>query len=110
MIAGIPQGLLRISAGMTYSGIGHATNYYLASNLTWKHCNSTSSVQDITDALQLPDTSSEEPDGLGLKVCWFSFNNERSFSSFNTAAHEETYDKFSKHNLIKNIKIVWKYD
>lgn len=77
--AGIPAGLLRVSAGITNDGQGHATNHYFASDLEWHHINSTTPYGKEFDATKLP-YHDDRSDSIGIRSVWFSFNDKYAWS------------------------------
>jgi predicted transglutaminase-like cysteine proteinase len=106
-IAGVPAGLLRITAGDARNGEGHATNHYLASDGKWHHPNSTTSynLPEHPDATSFP-LIDEPSDKLGIASVWFSFNEERAWHVFTTSAGEDTFkDAYNQQRLLKHIKI-----
>lgn len=90
-IAGIPAEFLRCAAGVTYGNEGHATFYYLASDGKFRHCNSTSVLDHIDDALGLPGTDSPNPNNMNLKHVWFSWNEDMCWSQFITAGQQQSF-------------------
>jgi len=80
-IAGIPYELLRITAGMTFGGEGHATNFMLASDLKFHHRNSTTNyaVDKVLTTLPLTGDGGEP---LNIQYPWFSATQTKTFSQF----------------------------
>ena len=101
-VAGIPQEMLRMAAGITFSGEGHATNYYFASDLTWRHINSTSNYSATQDVKKLAKTG--ELEALNLKSVWFSFTEGKTWSQLSTEA-KESLGKKEAMRLMRNFSI-----
>jgi hypothetical protein len=98
--AGVPAQMLRISAGITRgSGEGHATNHYYASDLTWRHINSTTSYSN-SDMLNMPKNT-DTNDSMGLGTVWFSFNEEHSWASQNGTVDTGTRTTASGARIVK---------
>jgi hypothetical protein len=87
-IAGIPWEMLRITAGLTFSGEGHCTNFYYASDLKWHHRNSTTNYAADKTATSLPLTG-DDSENLNIKTPWFSSTETKTFSWFGTDAARE---------------------
>jgi len=84
-IAGIPDELLRIGAGMTNTNEGHCSNFYLASDLQMHHRNSTTNYAADVNILDLP-LSGDPNEPLNFKNFWFSANAQYTWNWFATAA------------------------
>lgn len=94
-MAGVPAELIRIGAGLTQTGQGHCTLYYLSSSLEWLHLNSTTtfSKEDNTIEKQtLKDAT------LSLKDFWFSFNELGAWSKIES---NEAMTKLNDNNKFK---------
>lgn len=102
-IAGIPKEMLRMVAGLTFSGEGHATNFYFASDLKWHHVNSTSDFGNASNVLNLPLTS-DSRDLLNIKEVWFAFTESDSWHQLSTSA-VESFNK-AKNDRLKNFVFV----
>lgn len=108
--AGIPQAMLRIAAGETYGGEGHATNYYFASDLKWHHVNSTSRYGRDVDMTILPQTH-DEKDLMGLKWVWFAFTESKTWHDLTTDDHATSFmraqrDELRYHRIkVKGLKV-----
>ena len=103
--AGIPEELLRCTAGQTQGGLGHATNHYLPSDLSWRHCNSTSVFHTNESVLSLPHTN-EPTDMLGIRYVWFSFSQSKCWAQYTTDAHEASATSaLAKHPFMRHIAI-----
>lgn len=110
LIAGVPEILLRFDAGMTNGGLGHATNRYLASDLLWRHINSTSSFSASQNVLSLP-RANDPNDTLGIKFLIFSCTSTKTFAELNTDAPElpEPVKKLHhEHPFFKHVKVTKK--
>ena len=94
-IAGVPEELRRIAAGMTFGGEGHATNYYLASSLSWLHINSTTKY-DRDGGIGQFRRNGDSTDKYGLKEYWFTFTKSRAYHAFDTATARTNYFRHSK--------------
>ena len=83
--AGIPSELLRLVAGMTFSNEGHCTNFYMSSDLSFHHVNSTTNYSATKDVktLPLPGDSSES---LNIQHVWFASTDYKTFNWFTTEA------------------------
>ena len=92
--AGIPKEIIRVRAGVTRDGQGHATNSYFASDLTWRHPNSTTPFR-MGDALNLPKLD-DATDIIGLATTWFSFNEERSWTGTDSTSAGDTLTDFEE--------------
>ena len=92
--AGIPKELIRIRAGVTRDGQGHCTNAYFASDLTWRHPNSTTPFT-MGDALNLPKLD-DTTDIIGLASTWFSFNEERSWTGTDSTSAGDVLTDFEE--------------
>jgi hypothetical protein len=110
--AGIPKELIRIRAGITRDGQGHCTNSYFASDLTWRHPNSTTPFR-MGDALNLPKLD-DTTDIIGLATTWFSFNEERSWTGTSSTSAGDTLVNFEEQlgvtmkgvgDILKNITV-----
>lgn len=85
---GLPDWRSRIVCGMTRSGFGHSTVYYLADDLkTWVHLNSTTPLSQIGGTLP---TLNDDKDLEGISGVWFSFNKEKSWADFEIPNSDET--------------------
>lgn len=104
-IAGIPKEMLRMVAGLTFSGEGHATNFYFASDLKWHHINSTSDFGNASNVLNLPLTS-DSRDLLNIKEVWFAFTESDSWHQLSTSAVESFNN--TKNDKLKNFIFVSK--
>lgn len=87
-IAGIPWEMLRITAGLTYSGEGHCTNFYYASDLKWHHRNSTTNYPADKTASSLP-VPGDSTESLNIKNPWFSATETKTFNWFGTEAQKK---------------------
>jgi predicted transglutaminase-like cysteine proteinase len=106
-LAGIPKELLRVTAGMTYGGEGHATNYYLASDLKWHHINSTSVFSNGDDVLTKCKTTGDPTDKMGIQFPWFSMTEEKAFSTFGTgAASSDPRHNLKDNRFFRNLRIL----
>lgn len=105
-IAGIPEGLLRITCGNNRNGEGHATNYYRDSTGVWRHINSTTSFPIHSSITEFP-AQNNSSDQMGVTdAVWFSFNAEKAFHQFSTASAEDTFrDPVNRKRLLRYIKI-----
>ena len=96
IIAGVPYYLLRNCCGLTYSGFGHSTLYYYASDNKWHHIECTLNSypwNKITDFPLRTDVS----DTSNIEHVWFSFDARNSFHKFTTAgidSFKEIYNNF----------------
>lgn len=95
-IAGVPAELLRIGVGIAKMGGGHATNYYLASNLEWLHLNSTTTF-DLPDETVYKQTLRDPT--LAIQDFWFSFNELNAWSKIES---KETLNKLPPKFEIRN--------
>ena len=101
--AGIPYWRVRCVAGTTWNNFGHLTVYALADDMkSWHHLNSTTPISMIT-ANKLEDLpkSNDPNDGIGIKDCWFSFNNVHAWHVFETSGAEDGFSKVSDFIAIK---------
>ena len=89
--AGIPKELLRVTAGMTFSGDGHCTTFYLASDNKFHHVNSTTNYSANQNPVVLPLTG-DNSEQLNIQYPWFSMTEDKSFSSFGTAEAKESFE------------------
>jgi hypothetical protein len=103
-IAGIPWELLRVTAGLTFDGQGHATNFYFASDLKWHHRNSTSNYSATTTAISLP-LSGDSYENLNIKNPWFSCTDNKTFNWFGTEAETRAALKLRRQPFFKFLKI-----
>ena len=105
-IAGVPESLLRCTAGQTQNGMGHFTNHYLASDLTWRHLNSTLLQSGSAKITDMPKTN-DKNDELGIAYVWFSFTDSRCFAQYTTDAQAESAKKAAvTHPFMKHIHIM----
>jgi predicted transglutaminase-like cysteine proteinase len=106
-IAGIPDELTRVGAGMTFSNEGHCTLFYFPSDLSgFRHRNSTTNYSANKSVLSLP-MSGDSTESLNIKTFWFSFNALHSWNWFaSTTAKEETKRKLKKDQFLKFINII----
>lgn len=105
--AGVPSFRIRVVAGYTYGGYGHATVYALADDMiSWHHLNSTTSINGIKTSLltKLPKTN-DENDSVGIESIWFSFSDTYSWHRWDTKGAEKTFKKEKRKGLMKYIKI-----
>ena len=86
-IAGIPEELLRLTAGLTFDGQGHCTHFYLASDLKWHHRNSTTNYPANKSVLSLPITK-DSSESLNIQTPWFSATPRKTFNWFGTEAQK----------------------
>jgi predicted transglutaminase-like cysteine proteinase len=100
--AGIPRELVRVTAGMTFSGEGHCTFFYLASDLKFHHINSTTNYPASKDVklLPLPGDSSES---LNIQHVWFSSTDDKTFNWFTTEANAAK-DQMKNDGFLKWLK------
>lgn len=96
-IAGVDADLLRIGIGLTYSGEGHATNYYLCSDGIWLHLNSTSNFTEEENTLALQTIKDNT---LAIKDFWFSFNELNAWSKLES---KQAIDSFKEQKLFKQV-------
>jgi predicted transglutaminase-like cysteine proteinase len=102
VIAGIPFEMLRLVTGTTYSGEGHCTLFYFASDGRWHHRNSTTNYSSDKDPKTLPLTG-DDSEQLNIKTVWFSATQNKTFTTFDpTEANTEE----KKDGLFKYLK--WK--
>jgi hypothetical protein len=99
---GIPAGLTRNACGKTYSGYGHSTTNYLASDTKWKHIESTLSYGKNTDILKLYGIH-DEKDTMNIQSIWYSFSHTHSNSSWLSKEQTSTWNEFkrNKYTIIK---------
>jgi len=97
-IAGIPFEMMRLVTGTTYSGEGHATLFYFASDGKWHHMNSTTNYSADKDPKTLPLTG-DDSEQLNIKTVWFSATQNKTFTTFDptTASPGEKKDGIFKH-------------
>ena len=97
-IAGIPFELLRLVAGTTFSGEGHCTLFYFASDGKWHHRNSTTNYPEDKNPTSLPLTG-EGSEPLNIKTVWFSATQNKTFTTFDpiTASPDEKKDDIFKY-------------
>ena len=110
LIAGIPEVLLRVEAGMTYGGLGHETNRYLASDLTWRHINSTSVFHPTDSVLSRPRTN-DSSDLMGLQFLIFSCTSQKTFAELHTDSPglpEPVKKLHHEHPFFKHVKVTKK--
>jgi predicted transglutaminase-like cysteine proteinase len=103
-IAGIPYELLRVTAGMTFSNEGHATTFYLASDLKWHHRNSTTNYSAGKDAKSLPLTG-DGSESLNIAQPWFSSTDTKTFNWFGTDAQRTKARRLQRQPFFKFIRI-----
>lgn len=100
--AGVPDYMVRVVVGMTYSGFGHSTVYiYSEKTEKWHHINST--YGKYYDRLSLYPTTDDGESGLdniGIKEVWFSFNQRFAWHIFKTDVAEESYNQLNKNFVI----------
>jgi hypothetical protein len=105
-IAGIPEALLRCTAGQTQNDLDHFTNHYLASDLTWRHLNSTLLQSSNKTIFDVPKTN-DPKDELGIKYVWFSFTDSCCFAQYQTDADNSSVKKaHAEHPFMKHIRIM----
>ena len=106
-ISGIPRAMRRSACGWTRgSHEGHSTNFYFASDWTWRHINSTTNYDDsYKTATQFP-LENDSSDPMGLSSVWYSFNADKSWQGFPSPAARDEFEKAKDHRLMKHIKIV----
>lgn len=105
--AGIPDSMMRIACGNTRgSGEGHSTNFYFASDLQWRHMNSTTSFDDSYSVATKFPLENDPADPMGLQYVWYSYNGDKSWQSFTTGAQAENFARNQGHRLLRRIKIV----
>jgi hypothetical protein len=104
-IAGIPYELLRITAGMTFGGEGHATNFVFGSDLKWHHRNSTSNYAADKSLTSLPLTG-DSSEMLNIQHPWFSATETKTFNWFGTEAAKRDAARLSDQPFFKFLKIV----
>lgn len=103
-IAGIPDELMRIGAGMTWSGDGHCSNFYMSSDLKFHHRNSTTNYSADKDVLSLPLTG-DESESLNFKNFWFSANAQHTWNWFATSAEKKEALSLKDDLFLKFIEI-----
>jgi predicted transglutaminase-like cysteine proteinase/uncharacterized small protein (DUF1192 family) len=103
-IAGIPWEMLRITAGLTFDGQGHATNFYYASDLKWHHRNSTTNYPADKSATSLPLTG-DSSEALNIKNPWFSATETKTFNWFGTEAEKADAMKLAVAEFFKFLTI-----
>jgi len=79
---GVPWYLLRKCCGMTYSGFGHSTLYYYASDNRWHHIECTKNRFTEQKATDFPLRNAT--DSSNIKSVWFSFDAFNAFNKFTT--------------------------
>lgn len=100
--AGLPDYRVRVVAGITWGGEGHATVYVLADDLTtWIHINSTTPIELIKakDLLELP-IANDPLDVMGIKDVWFSFNNTHAWNEFETQFSQDMFNKHYNNKIV----------
>jgi len=109
--AGVPAELLRLDAGITRGGEGHCSNKYFASDLTFRHVNSTTPYSSGMNVLDCPKNS-DATDNMGFDSSniWFSWNEQRAWSQDGTAtgAGPEEFiepEKIERAKFLKHVKI-----
>ena len=95
--AGIPHFLLRNCCGSTFSGFGHSTLYYYASDNKWHHIEATKNKFFEKSALDFPLRT--EKDQSNIEDVWFSFDAHNSFHKFITATAMKTWEG-EKNNFV----------
>jgi|GEM_PF-4089681 len=103
-IAGIPDELLRLGAGVTWSDEGHCSNFYMASDLKFHHRNSTTNYSADKDVLSLPLTG-DESENLNFKNFWFSANAQHTWNWFATSADKKEAMTLKDDLFLKFIEI-----
>ena len=103
IIGGIPYELLRLVAGMTYSGEGHCSLFYFASDMRWNHRNSTTNYAADKDVLSLP-LSFDNSENLNFNRIWFSATQSKTFTNFDPTT---TTGKEKKDAFYKKLKWFW---
>lgn len=92
--AGLPYWRVRVAAGMTYSGIGHATVYVLSDDYkVWRHFNSTAPASSIPNSFDELPQSGNSSDLMGIQHYWFSYNQQHAFSVFESSVAEDSFPK-----------------
>jgi hypothetical protein len=93
--AGVPHFRVRAVCGNCwgYNGSGHLTVYVLGDDLkTWYHINSTSTGSEYSNLTQCPK-SNDPNDLIGIKDVWFSYNDQYSWSVFESVYSEDDFNK-----------------
>jgi len=91
---GVPRYRVRVTAGVTYSGFGHCTVYYLLDDQkTWVHLNSTSPYYIIPENINELPVFGDSKDIIGIKHVWFSYNDKLAWHEFETATAKRTFDR-----------------
>jgi hypothetical protein len=104
-IAGIPYEMLRITAGLTFSGEGHCTNFYYGSDLKWHHRNSTTNYAPDKTVSSLP-ISGDSSENLNIKNPWFSATETKTFNWFGTEAQKASALSLAGTALFKYLHII----
>lgn len=80
--AGVPKECIRFVGGIARNSEGHATNNYFASDLRWRHLNSTNAYSSEFDVLDCPllDDSKDQL-GINKQDIWFSADEENAWST-----------------------------
>lgn len=97
---GIPYYLLRNCCGVTYSGGGHSTLYYFASDDKWHHIECTRNYFGESSVLELPLRDSS--DNTNIFKVWFSFDSNNSFHKFTTDGLNSWKEKENNFVITKN--------
>jgi hypothetical protein len=100
VIAGVPFEMLRLVTGTTYSGEGHCTLFYFASDGKWHHRNSTTNYPADKDPKTLPLTG-DNSEQLNIKTVWFSATQNKTFTNFDPTA---ATPKEKKDGIFKYLK------
>lgn len=98
--AGLPSYRVRCVAGMTNSGVGHNTTYWLARDNQWHHLNSTSNTyQEYDDVVKCPLAGNVQ-DPLGIIGVWFSYSNENMWQEFESAEDAAAFSEWNKNGRV----------
>lgn len=103
-IAGIPYEMLRITAGMTFGGEGHCTNFYYASDNKWHHRNSTSNYSADKTVTSLPSPG-DSGESLNIQNPWFSATDSKTFNWWGTEAEKREAKTLKNEPFFKFLKI-----
>ena len=80
---GLPSWRIRIVAGKTRKGGGHATVAILSLKTNkWFHLNSTYGSKAVGNTISEYPTINDETDTIGIETAWFSFNELYSWYQF----------------------------
>ena len=101
--AGIPNELIRLIAGMTFTNEGHASTTYFASDLKWHHVNSTTNYPASRDVKTLP-VFGDSTEALNFQTIWFAATDKKTFHWFETAADKATVKTLKDDGFLKFIK------